>query len=285
MYRDWIMNIRRFVQFLWAILTNSYIYGFINGKIYASRLKSVCLPGLNCYSCPGSLGACPIGGLQAVLGSASFHISYYLLGFFLIIGTFLGRFVCGFLCPFGLIQELLHKIPFPRKIKTFKLDRYLRFTKYLILLIFVIILPLVLVNAIGGGAPWFCKVICPAGTLEGGIPLVITNPVLQKSLGFLFSWKLAILIITIIMSILIYRPFCKWLCPLGAIYALFNKISIYKYHISEQKCTSCGSCKKTCPMDIDPVYEKNHLECVRCGACKKACPSAAITSGFISKKL
>ena len=279
----WPFNIRNTIQVAWTFLSNGYIVGFLQGKIYTGKLKKICLPGLNCYSCPGSLGSCPIGSLQAVLGSTKYKISFYLLGFFLMVGTLLGRAVCGFLCPFGWIQELLHKIPFVKKIKTFRYDRPLRWLKYIILLIFVILLPMFVVDAVGTGSPWFCKWICPAGTLEAGIPLVFTNPSLQSAIGFLFQWKLAILIITILLSIMIYRPFCKYICPLGAIYALFNKVSVYRYHVSEDKCTNCKQCEKVCPMQINPLTETNHAECIRCGECKEVCKFGAITSGFSIK--
>ena len=278
MAKKW--HARKAVQASWAILSNSYLVGFFEGKIYTGELKSVCLPGLNCYSCPGSIASCPIGSLQAVLGSSAYKFSFYLAGFFLILGTLFGRLICGFLCPFGLIQELLHKIPFPKKIKTFRFDRFLRYFKFLILLVFVILLPLFVVDVVGGGAPWFCKWICPAGTLEGGIPLVLTNPTLQSALGFLFTWKIAILAVTILLSIIIYRPFCKYICPLGAIYALFNKISVYRYWHQESKCTNCMQCKETCPMQINPRSQCNHPECIRCGTCKKNCKTGAIASGF-----
>ena len=264
----------------WALCTNGYLTGFVQGKIYSGKLKSLCLPGLNCYSCPGSLGSCPIGALQAVLGSAKYKLSFYLLGFFLIIGTLLGRLVCGFLCPFGLFQDLLHKLPFPKKIQSFKGDRALRRLKYGILAVFVILLPLFAVDAAGNGSPWFCKWICPAGTLEGGIPLVFTSPILKDALGFLFAWKLVIWGIILLLSILIWRPFCKYICPLGAIYSLFNRVSVYRYQVDESKCTHCDRCEKACQMNIHPQRETNHAECVRCGACKTACPTSAISSGF-----
>lgn len=276
----WPLSFRKTVQAGWAVLSNSYIVGFFRGRIYNGRLKNACVPGLNCYSCPGSLGSCPIGSLQAVLGSAKYRISFYLLGFFLLAGTLLGRLICGFLCPFGLIQELLHKIPFFKKVNTFRFDRPLRWLKYIILAVFVILLPLTVVDAAGTGSPWFCKWICPAGTLEGGIPLILTNPALRSSVGFLFQWKLMILIITVVLAIMIYRPFCKYICPLGAIYALFNKISVYRYRVAEDKCIGCRNCEKVCPMQISPLKETNHPECIRCGCCKKACSPGAITSGF-----
>ncbi len=272
---------RKGIQFLWAALTNGYLAGFVKGKIYTGKSKHICLPGLNCYSCPGSLGACPLGALQAVLGSSNFRFSFYLFGFFLLLGTLFGRLICGFLCPFGLIQELLHKIPFPKKITSFALDKPLRYAKYVILVVFVILLPLFVVDAFGNGTPWFCKWICPAGTLEAGIPLLLTNPALAQTVGFLYRWKLLILACTLLLSVLIFRPFCKYICPLGAIYALFNRVSVYRYEVNPARCTSCGRCRKACPMQVKPDTEPNHPECIRCGACKTVCTFGAIETGFL----
>ena len=110
-------RLRLLCQAAWFALTNGYAAGFLEKKIYTGKLKSLCVPGLNCYSCPGALAGCPIGSLQAVLSSSSFTVSCYVLGFLMMFGTLLGRFICGWLCPFGLVQDLLHKIPFPGKKK------------------------------------------------------------------------------------------------------------------------------------------------------------------------
>ena len=246
------MNIKNWprhtIQALWALLTNSHISGFVTGKIYTGKLKNACVPGLNCYSCPGAAGACPIGSLQAVVGSWNFKFAYYVIGFLIFVGAILGRLVCGFLCPFGLIQDLLNKIPFPKKIRTFKWDKVLRKLKYVIFLVFVILLPLFLTDIMGQGAPYFCKLICPAGTLEGGLPLVLLNKAMRGAIGWLYIWKNTILIVTIILSIIIYRPFCKYICPLGAFYSIFNKVSIYRYSVDMDKCIRCGKCAKACQM-------------------------------------
>lgn len=192
------------------------------------------------------------------------------------VGALLGRFVCGWLCPFGLFQDLLHKIPFPKKIKTFRGDRLLRIMKYLILIVFVILLPMFLVDILGQGAPYFCKLICPAGTLEGGWPLVLLNRSLRNTIGWLYAWKNVLLILTIFLSILIYRPFCKYICPLGAVYSVFNPISVFRYRVDKDKCIDCGICANVCNMQVDPVKNANHPECIRCGVCKKSCPVKAI---------
>lgn len=270
---------RHGIQALWALLTNSHLAGFFSGKIYRGNLKKVCVPGLNCYSCPGAVGACPIGAIQAVVGSWNFKFAYYVIGFLIFIGAIIGRVVCGFLCPFGLIQDLLHKIPFPKKIRTFYGDKLLRKLKYVIFLVFVILLPLVVVDIMGQGAPYFCKLICPAGTLEGGIPLVLLNKTLRSTVGWLYVWKNVILIITILLSILIYRPFCKYICPLGAFYSVFNPVSIFRYQVDKEKCVHCGKCAAACQMQVNPVENANDLECIRCGRCKKACPTGAISCG------
>ena len=261
-------------------MTNSFFEGFKTGKIYSGELKQLCVPGMNCYSCPGAKGSCPIGALQAVIGSPKYKFSYYVVGFLFFVGALIGRGVCGYLCPFGLVQDLLHKIPFVKKIETFKGDKALRKAKYLILLVFVILLPLFLVDIIGQGAPYFCKLICPVGMLEGGIPLVWMNTSMRGAVGFLYAWKGLILLLTILLSVIIYRPFCKYICPLGAIYSLFNSVSLFRYTLDHQKCIHCGRCKAVCEMQCDPVKNCNDLECIRCGKCKNACPVDAIACGI-----
>ena len=257
---------RRAVQIFFAALTNSFVTGFLTGKIYGGRLKMVCAPGLNCYSCPGALLACPIGALQAVLSSRGFLFSRYVFGFLTIVGALLGRFVCGFLCPFGLIQDLLHKIPFPKKIRTFAGDRLLRYLKYAVLAVFVVLLPLFAVDIVGQGSPWFCKWICPAGTLEAGIPLVLANPGFRSAVGFLYAWKMVILAAVILLSLMIYRPFCKYLCPLGAIYGLFNPVSLYRVKAA----SACADCKMGC--------RPNDRECIRCAGWPRAAREKSISS-------
>lgn len=274
------MDKRKLTQALFAFTTNAHIQGFFNGKIYKGKLKNICVPGLNCYSCPGALGACPIGAMQAVEGSTKYSFSMYVLGFLAFIGVLTGRFVCGWLCPFGLIQELLHKIPVKKIHVPRKVNQSLKWGKYFILVVFVILLPILTVDQFGLSTPFFCKYICPAGTLERGIPLILVNKPLQNAIGFIFSWKVAILIIVVIASILIYRPFCRFLCPLGAFYSLFNPISFYHYKIDESKCTHCGKCMRVCKMDIDVCKPPNSLECIRCGECAKKCPTNAISSSL-----
>lgn len=275
-------SVRFIVQAAAAAFSNGYVKGFAEGRIFQGSLKSVCVPGLNCYSCPGALGSCPIGSLQAVIGSRNFNFSLYILGLLTLFGSVFGRFVCGFLCPFGFIQDLLNKIPFFKKIRKLPGEKFLSKIRYLILAVFTIILPMIFVDITGLGEPWFCKYICPAGTLEGGIPLVLLNPAMREAAGFLFRWKFFILCALLILSVVIYRPFCRYICPLGAFYSFFNKFAVYRIKIDSEKCVKCGLCRNSCGLDIK-IYEKpDAAECIRCGKCVSACPCQAIQMGFFA---
>ena len=271
---------RHLIQAVSALLMNGNLKGFYQGKIWQGQSKQVCVPGLNCYSCPGALGACPIGSLQAVLNGRQKNLSFYVTGLLILFGTIFGRLICGFLCPFGFLQELLYKIPVRKWRIPKKIDAKLRYLKYVILVVFVLLLPAFLHGTYGIGDPWFCKYICPAGTLEGGIPLVSVNSGLRSMVGVLFSWKILILILVLVASMHIYRPFCKYMCPLGAIYGLFNRFSIYQMQVEKDKCTHCGICEKTCLMQVNVTENINSPECIRCGACKNVCPVHAIKSGY-----
>ncbi len=271
---------RKLIQIAAFGFTNLHIENFAGGKLYTGKWKQFCNPGLNCYSCPAATLACPIGAMQAVAGSMQFNFSFYVIGFLLAVGVLLGRFICGWICPFGLVQELFYKIP-SRKCR---LPRIATYFKYGILLLFVIVLPVVATNYMGMGKPAFCQYICPSGTLFGGIPMLTAHPKLRVATGFLFALKMAVLIITLIACIFIFRFFCKTLCPLGAVYGLLNKISIYRLKVDKHSCIRCGKCAHICKMDVNPVASPDSAECIRCGACAAACPKQAIRLGFGSSK-
>ena len=267
---------RLIIQLLALAITNPQFGNFLAGKIYRGELKNFCAPGLNCHSCPAAIFACPIGALQAVEGAAGFRFSFYAAGFLLIFGAILGRAICGFLCPFGLVQELLYKIP----CRKFELWRPLIFTKYFALIIFVLIIPATVTNFAGTGEPFFCQYICPAGTLEAGFPLIAAHEEFRQILGKLFALKFSILAATIFGSVLVYRFFCKAICPLGAVYGLLNRLSIYRLNFDENLCVNCGACEKICKMNLNPARCGNSAECIRCGDCAKICPRGAIKFSF-----
>ena len=279
-----LARFRGWIQAGATLLTNIHLPNFLKGGLYQGKGKAVCVPGLNCYSCPAASGACPIGSFQAVVGSSKFRFSYYITGFLILLGVLLGRVICGFLCPFGWFQELLHKIP-TKKLSTKKL-KPLTYLKYVVLLVMVVLLPVLVTNQLGMGDPFFCKYLCPQGVLEGAIPLSLTNAGIRAALGSLFTWKFIVLLTVIVLSIVFYRPFCKWLCPLGAFYALLNKVSLFQMQVDQSKCVSCGKCAKVCKMDVDVTKSPNHTECIRCGMCIRACPTEAVSFryGFGSGK-
>ena len=279
-----LARFRGWIQAGATLLTNIHLPNFLKGGLYQGKGKAVCVPGLNCYSCPAASGACPIGSFQAVVGSSKFRFSYYITGFLILLGVLLGRVICGFLCPFGWFQELLHKIP-TKKLSTKKL-KPLTYLKYVVLLVMVVLLPVLVTNQLGMGDPFFCKYLCPQGVLEGAIPLSMANAGIRAALGSLFTWKFIVLLTVIVLSIVFYRPFCKWLCPLGAFYALLNKVSLFQMQVDQSKCVSCGKCAKVCKMDVDVTKSPNHTECIRCGMCIRACPTDAVSFryGFGSGK-
>ncbi|MDR1516068.1 MAG: 4Fe-4S binding protein [Synergistaceae bacterium] len=285
---------RKIIQWLAALGCNAYVPGFSRGGIYKGGLKAICVPGLNCYSCPGAVASCPLGALQAVIGASRYSFSYYAAGLLLAFGLIFGRVICGFLCPFGLLQELLRKIPFfrpgngalapSRRFAGFaKFARLFKYLKYILLVVFVLALPFLTKGDTGVGQPAFCKYICPAGTLEAGVPLLAANAPMRETLGWLFTLKASIALFTVIGCVITYRFFCKFLCPLGAFYGLFNRIALYQIHLDKDRCVRCGRCAQICQMAVDPSLDPNCAECVRCGDCVKTCPTSALSAGFRGK--
>ena len=260
---------RSYVQLIAAVLYNCNIKGFAEASIYQGNIKGLCVPGLNCYSCPGAIGACPLGSLQTGLLSSRYKVPYYILGTLLLFGLFLGRFICGWICPFGFIQELIYKIP-SKKIRKNKVTGSLTYLKYIILVIFVIAIPLLKL------VPGFCKYICPVGTLEGGIFFTYMDPAIRKITGLLFTWKVFLMILILLTCVFCYRMFCRFLCPLGAIYSFFNPIAFFGIKVDDKKCIHCDRCVKNCRMDVRHVCDR---ECIQCGDCIKHCPVDAICFG------
>ncbi len=263
---------RKCIQLAAALLYNANIKGFGDASIYQGSMKGLCVPGLNCYSCPGAVASCPLGTLQNALNSVRYRMPLYILGILLLFGLFLGRVVCGFLCPFGLLQELLYKLPLP-KLKKNRITRCFSWLKYVILVDFVVSVPLYLGISRGMPVPAFCKYICPAGTLEGGIFLVTGNPGLRALAGELFSWKIFVLVLILMGTTVLYRSFCRFLCPLGAIYSLFANISILGIRVDESKCTGCQACVRHCKLDVKKPGDR---ECIQCGECRDVCRAGAI---------
>ena len=264
---------RRLIQLYAALLTNANIKGFISGRIYTGSSKVMCVPGLNCYSCPGAIGACPLGALQNALANSGTRAPVYVLGILALFGIILGRTICGFLCPTGLLQDFAYKIRTP-KLKKSKVTRLLSYLKYILLVVLVIAVPLAFVGQ-DRLIPAFCKFVCPAGTFGGAISLLFhpDNADLYGMLGPMFTWKFALFCAIAVACVFIYRAFCRFICPLGAIYGFFNKIALLGIKLDKEKCTDCGLCVAHCKMDIKRVGDH---ECINCGECIAVCPTKAI---------
>ncbi len=265
---------RRLIQLYSALLFNCYVKGYITGDIFKGITKNACTPGLNCYSCPGAATACPLGALQNAFSDTDKTAPYYMLGIIMLYGVIFGRWICGWLCPFGFVQELLYKIKTP-KLKKNRVTKVLSYLKYVILALFAVVLPLMYMMR-DFPLPAFCKYICPAGTFGGALGLLINPANADKfgMLGFLFTWKFVLMVAILIGCVFIYRMFCRFLCPLGAIYGLFNRIAIFGIRLEKKSCISCGRCVETCKMDISHVGD---MECISCGECIPACPTKAIS--------
>lgn len=276
--KDWLIahkpSKRRLIQLYSAVLFNANIKGYISGNIYQSATtKYMCVPSLNCYSCPGAVGACPLGAFQNSLAQSGTRAPYYVLGILAIFGIMLGRTICGFLCPVGLCQELLYKVRTP-KVKKSRVTRIFSYLKYVILAL-TIALPLIYA-AFDIPLPAFCKYICPAGTLEGA-GLLLANPSnsgMFVQLGPLFTWKFVLAIAFIAASVFIFRFFCRFICPLGAIYGFFNRYALIGVKVNDDSCINCGLCIKHCKMDTGHVGDH---ECINCGECISVCPTNAIS--------
>ncbi|MEO0293036.1 MAG: 4Fe-4S binding protein [candidate division WOR-3 bacterium] len=235
--------------------------------IYQGVGKRFLFPGLNCYSCPLARFSCPIGTIQSFIVIRNFP--FYAIGFLAFLGITLGRVACGWICPFGFLQEFLYKI------KTFKIqipEKY-NYSKFFVLFFLVILLPLFTFQ------PWFCK-LCPQGGIEAGIPLVLLNSFIRLRVGWFFYVKISIVLVFISYSVLIKRPFCRFCCPLGAIYGLFNKFTFFKIMVDEKRCTECLACHNICPMDIEIFNVPDSIDCIRCGLCIKKCPTGALSFSY-----
>lgn len=271
---------RKLMQLYFALLFNANLKGFVSGKIFEGNTKTLCVPGLNCYSCPGAVGACPLGSLQGSFAAGKSTV-FYVCGILILYGLILGRTICGWLCPFGFIQELLYKIKTP-KLKKSRVTRMLSYLKYVLLVFFVLIVPIMYAFR-DTPLPAFCKYICPAGTLEGGIGLLSNklNESYFSMLGPLFTWKFALMVSFVVGCVFVFRLFCRFICPLGAIYGLFNRFSFFGVKLEEPSCTHCNQCINHCKMDIRKVGDH---ECIGCGECVSVCPTGAISRKVFGKK-
>ncbi|MDR1558435.1 MAG: 4Fe-4S binding protein [Clostridiales bacterium] len=259
--------------------TNLNVNGFLTGRVFTGKSKGLCVPGLNCYACPGALFSCPIGALQNALSDPARRFGFYVIGLLALFGVTLGRLVCGLFCPFGFIQDILYMpARLLKKRSRIRIPFAFRRIKYAVLIVMVILLPLTVSDAFGYGRPWFCKYLCPSGVVMGALPILTANPRLLNLTGFVFYLKISVTACIIFSSMFSERFFCKYLCPLGAVYGLFNRISLYRLNLDSNRCVHCGKCEENCPMRVNPSQTPNSPECIRCGKCVSVCEEHALSS-------
>ena len=273
-------------QALSALTVNAWLPNWLSGQITQTQVKGVCVPVLNCYSCPSAMGACPIGAMQSLFANVRLNLAageakfgLYVVGLLGAVGSVVGRMPCGWLCPFGLVQELMHKIPAPK----LQLPRFLSYFRYAFLALLVVVLPLLVVDQYGLGQTWFCKWVCPAGTLEAGIPLILLNAGLRGLIGFMYYWKVVLLFLFLGWMTVSRRPFCRTVCPLGAVLGLFNKASLFRMAVDDEKCTLCNRCRQDCPVSIGIHESANSPDCIRCLKCVDSCKYGAVSYDFLAR--
>jgi polyferredoxin len=226
------------------------------------------IPGcvFHCYSCPLSSFACPIGVMAnyAALLPLVGEMPYLLIGVLLLVGAAGGSIVCGWACPFGFLQDLLGKIT-TRKIA---LPSWTGYGRYLVLVGLVILLPMILGYK---GIPFERQVIsicrlCPAGALEAGVPYSVQSALAGH--GWIMSGlKTGILFSFLAAALFIHRPWCRMLCPLGGLLALFNRFSLFHLRFNPQHCVECNLCRSRCSMGVKVDQAVNVSGCIRCLEC------------------
>lgn len=220
----------------------------------------------HCYSCPLSAFACPVGvaANYAALFPVAFEVPFLLIGVLLIVGAVSGSLVCGWACPFGYLQDLLGKLS-PIK---FALPSWAGHFRYVVLGGLVLLLPMILGFK---GIPFEDQVVsicrlCPAGALEAGLPYSAKS--YMAGTGWTMSWvKTGILFAFVTAALLIHRPWCRLLCPLGGFLALFNRFSLFHLRFRSANCVECNLCRSRCPAGVKVDQEVNVTGCVRCLEC------------------
>ncbi|MDY6835767.1 MAG: 4Fe-4S binding protein [Chloroflexota bacterium] len=256
---NWLLSLlqsigRPRIQIAAALLQNAYFFPW---------MKRVPCTTLNCHACPAATFACPVGIIQGF--ETSRQVPFFVLGILGIVAIVIGRMSCGWFCPFGFLQDLMYRIRTPKLTVKYNLGWFR----------YVVLIGLVGIATFIAQDLWFCK-LCPAGSLEAGIPVIATDPLLRSQIGSFFWLKMSILAVFLGLMIIIKRPFCRFVCPLGAIYSPFNSHSVLQLKVNDSLCIDCGRCREVCPMDMNIKVNSSSGECIRCLECAKICPVSAI---------
>lgn len=223
-------------------------------------MTHIIFPGLHCYACPLAVTICPIGLMQnlAIYGT----VPYFWVGAIVAYGLIAGRGFCGWFCPFGTLNDLL-------AFRKVRINRVASYSKYAVLL-GTIIAAWALADTI------FCK-LCPAASITASIPYLFMG-VAKVNRPFIVHM---ISLGTVLLGmVIIARFWCRYLCPMGAILSLFNKVSFLHLKLDTNRCSRCGDCAVACPMGLQPHEEYDDHNCIKCGECTEACSLDALTLTF-----
>ncbi len=230
----------------------------------AIRMHTMCSPVFHCYACPLATFACPIGVIAQF--SALHLFPFIAIGLLAAVGILLGAVICGWVCPFGLLQDLAAKVPTPRV----KIPQWMGHFRYVMLVGAVVLIPWFF----GESHPLFICRICPAGGIEKAVPDMAAAAVQGNPIPWPNAIKIAIIALFFITIFFTIRPWCRVLCPLGAIFGFFNRFSMVKMKLDDHACTHCGRCKTLCKYGIQPDQDPNSDNCLRCLECTQCAPGA-----------
>jgi ferredoxin-type protein NapH len=237
------------------------------------RLHTVCSPVFHCYACPLATFACPIGIIAQF--SALHVFPFIAIGTLVTVGILFGTLICGWVCPFGFLQDLLAKIPTPK----FDLPKFTGYFRYVVLIGAVLLIPYLF----GEEHPLFICRICPAGAVETAVPNMTNQAMAGQQILWPNTIKLTILVLFIIAVFFVRRPWCRVLCPLGAIFSIFNRFSAFFLRFNAEKCTDCKLCHRLCVYGIEPEKNPNDLRCIRCLECTQCTPEALTLSSIFER--
>lgn len=246
------------------------LHGFI---FFAAAYQAIgaqwlCLPILSCHACPVTWTACPVGMLVHFAGWRIFPFAA--LGILIAFGALVGRFFCGWVCPFGIFQGLLYRIPSPK----ISLPAWTNYIKYAVLVLMVFAFPYFLGELT---ALSFCR-ICPAAAVQAVVPYWFTDGFSWG--GTLMTVRFAFLVFVIFLAIVASRSFCRVFCPIGALMAPFNYLAFWRVRPKSKPCVVCKGCDRYCPTDVKPserltegIDAHRVADCIVCHDCMTFCPS------------
>jgi len=256
---------RRVVQTVSLIALNTNLVAVLS-------LRRFCLPIMNCEACTFAWLGCPVGMMSRSI--AFLQVPWLVIGGVLLVGAVMGRFLCGWVCPMGFLQDLLYKIRGPK----FRLPAFTSWFKYAFLLVTVVGVAY-FVQDYENSKLFFCR-YCPTSAIQVMGPNLLGGGV---ALDSFFVLKVSVLALVVVLAIAHHRSFCKVMCPVGAMVALTNRFSLFSIRLKKDQCIECRKCDRSCPMDVPVSQSKEHgkpvnrkLECIGCLSCEESCPTGAI---------